>query len=218
MAELLETVRDTLLTELSASEDADYHTLLASFGGEQQAWDAVMQTFRFTRAEADPAAWLDDNSARYQSESALTRLLDDAVDYCKHEVRLMMEPILRARDTLSPDWASVISVLDGDLSRYRALALCKSYEEYREALDSMEYDTMRFPKGTSDAEKDPVKDARQMGKPVVDGQRAGEIQRGRAAATEGNDLMPRSAQRGVDVTTDEARGPAQQDVHEGRLS
>lgn len=170
-AALMETVRDTLLTELSASEDADYHTLLASFGGEQQAWDAVMQTFRFTRAEADPAAWLDENSARYQSESALTRLLDDAVDYCKHEVRLMMEPILRARDSLSPDWASVISVLDGDLSRYRALALCRSYDEYREALDSMEYDTMRFPKGTSDAEKDPIKDARQMGKDLIKAQK-----------------------------------------------
>lgn len=170
-AALMETVRDELLTELAAGEDADYHTLLACFGGEQQAWDAVMQIFRFTRAEADPAAWLDENSARYQSESALVRLLEDAVDYCKHEVRLMMEPILRAKDSLSPDWASVISVLDGDLSRYRALALCKSYDEYREALNSIEYDTMRFPKGTSDEEKDPIKDARQMGKDLIKAQK-----------------------------------------------
>ncbi|HWQ06989.1 MAG TPA: UvrD-helicase domain-containing protein [Feifaniaceae bacterium] len=170
-AALMETVRDELLTELSVGADADYHTLLAAFGGEQQAWDAVMQTFRFTRAQADPSAWLDAASASYQSESALNYLLDDAVAYCKHETTLMLEPILRARDMLPPDWASVISVLDGDLSRYRALALCKTYDEYREALDSIEYETMRFPKGTTDGEKDPIKDARQLGKDLIKAQK-----------------------------------------------
>jgi ATP-dependent helicase/nuclease subunit A len=163
-AALMETVRDDLLTGLSAGDDADYRTLLSAFGSEQAAWDKLMAAFRFTRAQPDPDAWLDAAAAKYGDETALTALLTDAVAYGKHEFALVIETICAVRDTLTPDQAKVISVLDDDLSRYRALMLCKTYEEYRGALGSIDYAVMRFPKDTPDAEKGPVKDARQAGK------------------------------------------------------
>ncbi len=163
-AALMETVRDELLTALSAEEDADYRALLSAFGSEQSAWDAVMTAFRFTRAQPDPDEWLEAAADHYKDEEALTRLLDEAVAFSKHEFALVIENIRAAKETLSPENAKVISVLDDDLSRYRALLLCKTYDEYRDALSGIEYAVMRFPKGAADAEKQPIKNARQTGK------------------------------------------------------
>ncbi len=163
-AALMETVRDELLTKLSIEENVDYRVLLSAFGSEQAAWDAVMTAFRFTRAQPDPDGWLDAAAGNYGDEDALMRLLNDAVVFSKHEFSLVIDTVQAAKQTLSPDSAKVISVLDDDLTRYRALLLCKNYDEYREALSSIEYAVMRFPKGTADVEKQPIKDARQTGK------------------------------------------------------
>ena len=163
-AALMETVRDDLLTTLSIEEDADYRTLLSSFGSEQAAWDAIMTAFRFTRAQPDPDGWLDAAAGNYGDGKALAKLLDEAVAFSKHEFSLVIDTIRAAKETLTPEQAKVISVLDDDLSRYRSLMLCKTYEEYREALSSIEYAVLRFPNGTADAEKQPIKDARQTGK------------------------------------------------------
>ena len=162
-AAIIEQVRDQLLTELAGSENADYQTILAAFGSEQAAWDAVMSTYRFTRAEPEPELWLNRAAARYQDAAALETILSDAVHFCKNELTLVIETIVRERDLLPLDWASVISVLDEDLSRYRAMMLCKRYAQYRDMLKSMEYATMRFPRGTADEDKSPIKAAREMG-------------------------------------------------------
>ena len=166
-AALIETVRDELLTTLAAEENADYHTLLSAFGGEQPAWNAVLAVYRFTRAEPEPDVWLDQAARRYQDDAALEATLNEAVAFCQNEISLMMEALLTARDSLPPDWASVISVLDDDLSRYRALLLAKRYDSYRAALLGMEYATLRFPRGTADAEKKPIQDVRAAGKDLV---------------------------------------------------
>jgi len=166
-AALIETVRDELLTELAAEENADYHTLLSALGGEQPAWNAVLFVYRFTRAEPAPEDWLHKAALRYEDDAALEATLSEAVTFCQREISLMMEALLFARDSLPPDWASVISVLDDDLSRYRALLLAKRYDSYRAALLSMEYETLRFPRGTADAEKKPIQDARAAGKDLI---------------------------------------------------
>lgn len=163
-AALIETVRDELLTALAAEENADYRALLSAFGGEQPVWDAVMATYRFTRAEPDPENWLVLAAGRYEDDAALESILNDAVAFSQREIALMMEPLTAARDALSPEWASVISVLDDDLSRYRALLLHQNYESYRAALRGIEYAVMRFPRGTPDEEKKPVQEVRQAGK------------------------------------------------------
>ncbi len=171
-AALVETIKDALLSELSAAEDRDYMALLAALGGEEAAWEAVRRTYGFSRSLPEPEAWLREAAARYGDEAALKSRLDDAVAYCKKELSLVISALTRERDALSPALAGVISVLDDDLSRYRALLLCAGYDAYREALGSIAYQTMRFPRGMEDGEKKPVQESRQLGKDLIKDQRA----------------------------------------------
>ena len=166
-AALIETVRDDLLTALSSENDADYTALLAAFGSEQAAWDAILSVYRFTRAEPEPDVWLREAAARYEDEAALTRILDDAVAFCKQELSLVIETIVRERDQLSPDCANAISVIDDELSRYRAMLLCRRYGQYRDALAAMEYGRLVFPRAVAEEDKAGAKAARDMGKDLI---------------------------------------------------
>lgn len=166
-AALIEAVRDELLTQLSTENDAHYTALLAAFGSEQAAWDAILSTYRFTRAEPEPEQWLKKAAARYEDETALTGILSDAVVFCKDELSMVIETILRERDQLSPDCANAISVLDEELSRYRAMLLCKTYGQYREVLFSMEYGRLVFPRAVAEEDKAGAKAAREMGKDLI---------------------------------------------------
>ncbi|MEN6634434.1 MAG: helicase-exonuclease AddAB subunit AddA [Clostridiaceae bacterium] len=170
-AALIETVRDDLLTALSSENDADYSALLAAFGSEQAAWDAILSVYRFTRAEPEPDVWLREAAARYEDEAALTRILDDAVAFCKQELSLVIETIVRERDLLSPDCANAISVIDDELSRYRAMLLCRRFGQYRDALAAMEYGRLVFPRAVAEEDKAGAKAARDMGKDLIKEQR-----------------------------------------------
>ncbi|NCB06079.1 MAG: hypothetical protein EOM69_11260, partial [Clostridia bacterium] len=163
----IETVRDDLLTALAAENDADYTALLAAFGSEQAAWEAILSVYRFTRAEPNPEIWLREAAARYEDELALERMLNDAVAFCKQELSLVIETIVRERDQLSPDCANAISVLDEELSRYRAMLLSRKYGPYREALFAMEYGRLVFPRAVAEEEKAGAKAARDMGKDLI---------------------------------------------------
>jgi len=166
-AALIETVRDDLLSALSTENDADYTALLAAFGTEQAAWDAILTAYRFTRAQPEPESWLKNAAARYKDEAALQRILDDAVVFCKDELAMLLETIVRERDLLSPDCANAISVLDDELSRYRAMLLCKRYAQYRDALAAMEYGRLVFPRSVAEEDKAGAKAARDMGKDLI---------------------------------------------------
>jgi len=166
-AALIETVRDDLLSQLAAENDADYTALLAAFGSEQAAWDAIQTAYRFTRAQPEPETWLREAARRYEDEAALRRILSDAVAFCKDELSMALETIVRERDLLSPDCANAISVLDDELSRYRAMLLCKTYSQYRDALDAMEYGRLVFPRAVAEEDKAGAKAARDMGKDLI---------------------------------------------------
>ena len=170
-ASLIELVMDELFTQLSSENNADYTTLLAAFGSEKAAWEAILSTYRFTRAEPDPEAWLKKAAAQYEDEEALARMLDDAVAFCKDELSMALEAIVQERDLLSPDCATAISVLDDELSRYRAMLLCKRYEQYRDALNAMEYGRLVFPRAVAEEDKAGVKAARDMGKTLINEQK-----------------------------------------------
>jgi ATP-dependent helicase/nuclease subunit A len=151
-----------LLTALARRENADFARCFPHLG-EQPVWDAVMATSGSrgrnpTRKSGCPCG------RAVRNDAALESILNDAVAFSQREIALMMEPLTAARDALSPEWASVISVLDDDLSRYRALLLHQNYESYRAALRGIEYGVMRFPRGTPDEEKKPVQEVRQAGK------------------------------------------------------
>lgn len=166
-AALIERVRDELLSLLSAENDADYTALLAAFGSEQAVWDAILAAYRFTRAQAEPEAWLRDAAARYEDEAAIDRILRDAVAFCQDELSMALETIVRERDLLPPDCANAISVLDDEISRYRAMLLCRTYGSYRDALLAMEYGRLVFPRSVAEEDKAGAKDARDMGKDLV---------------------------------------------------
>lgn len=170
-ASLIELVMDELFTQLSSENNADYTTLLAAFGSEKAAWEAILSTYRFTRAEPDPEAWLKKAAAQYEDEETLARMLDDAVAFCKDELSMALEAIVQERDLLSPDCATAISVLDDELSRYRAMLLCKRYEQYRDALNAMEYGRLVFPRAVAEEDKAGVKAARDMGKTLINEQK-----------------------------------------------
>lgn len=171
-AALIERVRDELLSLLSTENDGNYTTLLAAFGSEQAAWDSILTAYRFTRAEPEPAKWLHEAAERYEDETAQEKILSDAVAFCKDELSMVIETIVRERDLLSPDCANAISVLDEELSRYRAMLLCKQYRQYRDALLSMEYGRLVFPRAIAEEDKAGAKAARDMGKDLIKEQKA----------------------------------------------
>lgn len=166
-AALIETLRDELLTTLANENDADYTALLAAFGSEQAAWDAILSVYRFTRSQPDPKSWLKEAASHYEDEAALSGILDDAVAFCKSELSLMIETLVRERDALSPDCANAISVLDDELSRYRAMLLCRRYGQYRDALNAMEYGRLVFPRAVAEEDKAGAKAARDAGKELI---------------------------------------------------
>ncbi len=166
-AALIETLRDELLTTLANENDADYTALLAALGSEQAAWDAILSVYRFTRSQPDPKSWLRDAASHYEDEAALAGILEDAVGFCKSELSLMLETLVRERDALSPDCANAISVLDDELSRYRAMLLCRRYGQYRDALNAMEYGRLVFPRAVAEEDKSGAKAARDAGKELI---------------------------------------------------
>ncbi len=166
-AALVETLRDELLTTLANENDADYTALLAALGSEQAAWDAILSVYRFTRSQPEPKAWLSEAASHYEDEAALAGILDDAVGFCKSELSLMLETLVRERDALSPDCANAISVLDDELSRYRAMLLCRRYGQYRDALNAMEYGRLVFPRAVAEEDKAGAKAARDAGKELI---------------------------------------------------
>lgn len=58
-------------------------------------------------------------------------------------------------------------MLDEELSRYRAMLLCKRYEQHREALLAMEYGRLVFPRAVSEEDKVGAKAARDGGKDLI---------------------------------------------------
>ena len=166
-AALIETLRDELLTTLANENDADYTALLATLGSEQAAWDAILSVYRFTRSQPEPKSWLSEAASNYEDEAALAGILEDAVGFCKSELSLMLETLVRERDALSPDCANAISVLDDELSRYRAMLLCRRYGQYRDALNAMEYGRLVFPRAVAEEDKAGAKAARDAGKELI---------------------------------------------------
>lgn len=160
-------VKDALLTELAAKNDPALHTLLAAFGSEDAVWEALGAVESALSAEADPDAWLSGAVARYRDPAYAALVLSRITEGMQLELRAGIAELVRFRDTLPPELGGVIAVLDEDLMRLRALLLQNGYDGYRTGLLLMTFPTMRFPKGTPDADKKPVKDARDSVKALV---------------------------------------------------
>ena len=172
VAVLIQQVKDALLTELAGAESPDWRLLLSAFGSEDAAWEAVFSAYTFLLSQPDPEGWMAAAAARYGDEESREELLAEVVADCKGEMRLLIAALTAARDGVSPDMPEVIGVLDDDLNRFRALLLQKTYEDYRLALSDLTFSTLRFPKGTEDGEKAPIRGPREACKKRIKEQRA----------------------------------------------
>lgn len=170
-AVIIEQVKDALLTQLSVEENADWLRLLAAFGGEDAAWRALMSLNAFLLSQPDPNGWLAEALGRYDGEQALQKQLAAVTDACKQELSVVIDGLTAARDALPPDWGAVIGVLDDDLMRYRAMLLSDGYDAYRSGVYDMAHQTLRFPRGTAEAEKRPAREPRELGKAMLKAQK-----------------------------------------------
>ena len=170
-AALVMQVQDTLLTALAVEENPSWRRLLSAFAGEEPAWNAVFATYTFLQSQSAPVEWLDAAVMRYASPEGRAALLDSVLNGCKRELARGIDALVQTRDGLSPEMGAVVSVLDEDLMCSRALLLMRDYDAYREGLQDLSFATMRFPKGTADAEKRPVQAVRDGFKKLVRAQR-----------------------------------------------
>jgi len=160
LAVLADRVKDTLLTALAAEENGDYLTLLAAFRSEEAVWESVRLLDTFLDARPDPDGWLSAAVDAASEEGHLSRVLSEITKQMQLTLSSDIEALSLCRDTLPPSYAGVMTVLDEDLSRCRALLLQEDYDAYRLGLLTMRFSTMRFPKGTEEADKKPVQTLR----------------------------------------------------------
>lgn len=170
-AALAAQVQDNLLTRLAGEEDPAWLRLLAAFGSEQAAWDAVSGVYAFIQSQPDPLGWLRAACDGYATKEGIVHQLDTVIVQLKQELRMGIAAMEAARDALPPHMADTIGVLDEELMRCRALTLMQTYDTYRQGLLDMAFGTLRFPRGTPDGEKAPVKDIRDAFKKMVREQR-----------------------------------------------
>ncbi len=171
MANLSASVRDELLARLGAENSGALTALYRAFGGEGAALSALETTVSFLDSQPYPAEWLANAVRQYRSREYADGLLFGVADACKRELAIHAGALTAVRDKLTPADAAVLGVLDDDLLRYRAMLLQNGYDAYREAVLSMEYRPLRFPKGASDADKEWVRAPREAAKAELRAQR-----------------------------------------------
>ena len=64
---LAERVKDALLTAFGTQEDAHWRALLAAFGSEDAAWEAVSDVTAFLETQPAPKTWLRRAARRYET-------------------------------------------------------------------------------------------------------------------------------------------------------
>ena len=169
IAVLREQARDELLDALGEAERPDWHALLAAFGGEDAAYEAVQQAYAFVLAQPEPFAWLERAIAAYENPGAL---IGKAIAFAGRELKLVIDALRHAAQAVPAEWEGVRAVLDDDLSHARALLMQEAYEPYRAKLMDIRFETLRFPRGTEEGDKAAYKAPREAYKDCVKAQRA----------------------------------------------
>lgn len=169
---LAERVKDALLTAFGAQEDAHWRALLAAFGSEDAAWEAVSDVTAFLETQPAPKTWLRRAARRYENPAWLRRALRDVVDEARAELMDALSALQAVRDALPPSFAGVTGVLDADLLQLRGVLLQRRYDDYRAALFAYAPARLTFPRGTAEEEKADVKAARDALKKLVARQQA----------------------------------------------
>ena len=158
---LSDKIRESYLTELSATGDEHYHTLLSAFRSEENVWNAILELNEFLNTQPYPEQWTEDVLTGCNSDQYLRELLECLIGNMKMDLEACMDKLSKERDALPSCYDSVLAVVDEDLLRCRPLLKVAGYSSFREYLDSAgNFATMRFPRGTDESVKKPIQNAR----------------------------------------------------------
>ena len=154
--------REAALDTLAKDRPEDYRALIVAFGSEP-ALSETMEGFEtFLFAQPDPLEWMDQNEAALDDPDALARQIVYAFQNDKAVLSRHIAELQAETDRLSPDLEKVLSLLYDLLSRARGALLANTREDYAASLAAIAEmkDSLRFPNGFSDAEKEGVQDAK----------------------------------------------------------
>ncbi|MDO4571938.1 MAG: UvrD-helicase domain-containing protein [Clostridia bacterium] len=154
LAALRAQAEDELLERLGEADSPALHALLAAFGGEARALEALRAAYAFILSEPAPFAWLDAAADSLFDGDAPLR---ETLAFAKEELLPHIEALQAAADAAPEDWAAQRAVLDEDISRARALLIMEDYAACRAMLFDLSFSTLRFPRGTPEADKQPLK-------------------------------------------------------------
>lgn len=176
-----------------AMEKADqYKLIVGAFDSEAAACAATMKLREFLTAQADADRWLDIAIERLdtvagteQDMEHLRRLLQEELRYAVDDMQLEFfkhryggnNPLpyyqlkTTLKEALNENEPHIIQ-LDNEMSRLRATLIQPTWNAYSEALSSISFSTLRFPKGTADEDKKPLQDARKNVKDHIANQQA----------------------------------------------
>ena len=160
-------IEDSLLTRLAADQDADWHTLLAAFGKEDKAWNAVQKLNKFLDAQSDPEGWLDRFSAPCDSPEAVQEILDQAVQESNRSIELCISSLEKIRSRMPEDWERPCAVLDEELMQLRGYSFHSKYSDYRDWLNGLTFGRLTFKRDVSESDKKPFTDVRSRVKEAV---------------------------------------------------
>lgn len=152
------------------AKDADFQALLQAVGSDANLESAIRGLYEFAIARPDPDAWLDEAAERYTTgfeaaaELITDELLDSGVSDLEHFAR---EARALISDTPT-EYRKLASALQGDISLITGLTLNRDYDKWVEALSEVKLDSLSWPRGVDDGEKEPVKKYREEFKKHID--------------------------------------------------
>ncbi len=159
---LLEDALDSLF-ENRAQEEA-FCALLEAFGGEEKLSSAMRQLYAFMQAQCDSAKWLHEAVESYNTDEAAlasSPLSASVLDSAKRRLKgacEMQAGVCKQLETLYPE-AAVFG--RGELSALLPILDEEDYAAYGAKLSTVVFGRLSgFPRGTLDADKKPLKDAR----------------------------------------------------------
>ena len=147
---------------LAETDPETFRLLVGALDGDQKLAAALTKLNAFLSAEPDPDAWLSRTEATLLDPDAFDALLKAEWEQDRGALRLAMSELETARDGLPPACEKVIGVLDELLSHARGSLIQPTRGAYGAsiAMIPVEKRLPQYPKGFSDEDKQPVKDAK----------------------------------------------------------
>ncbi len=158
-------ILDEVFNEYYASEDAVFLNLVDCYStkNDRDLFELILKVFLYTNSMPKGVFELDDMLTKFKDRAVWEeyftqkahRLIDRAIGY--------YDVALECCDGII-DFDKVVSVLSLERSGYAHAKKARNWDELRHLVSKIEFATLSFPRGTTDAEKNPIKAPREEGK------------------------------------------------------